>query len=272
MIGTRISIAKYALYSLAAGLLLAFSAAPAAQAQSRPYKPHQAVIKTVTPDPSLKAFSAKVRAAAAKSDLPAIEAFLSADFAVVSCKADATVACDSTPPRASAGEPQQTPAQRLRAGLCCPGIPPDEVTDELRAETVTGIIMGALESEQFSEHETPGLVCSPAWPIYDRKAAEAMVKASRSSADFLRYASQNIRVRTKPDPATPVAFTLAKGALVPLLSDVATHMPDGWYALALPDGKIGFSDDLGLEELAPSGVCLRKTGNEWKISLVITLE
>lgn len=244
----------------------------AAWAQQKPYEPHAAKVTSISPDDSLKAFLGNLRAITGRSDLPAIEQLLADDIAIITCKPDPLAPCEAGAQGVKTSNPALTPAERLREGLCCPGIPADEITDELRSETIAGLISGAIESGQLSSHEKPGLVCSPAWPVYDRKKAAAIIAAGGASSEYLRYASQAIEVRAKPDPKAPVSATLAPGALVPMLQDVATAMPDGWYALAMPDGSIGFSDMLGLEELVPSGVCLRKDGAGWKIALIITLE
>ena len=257
---------------LFAAAAMSCTIADMALAQGKPYESHSARVTAVAPDDQLKAFIESLRAAAGRSDLPAIEKWLANDLAVLTCKPDPLAPCEPGAPGVKVSDPGKPPPERLREGLCCPGIPADEITAVLRAETIAGLISGAIESGQISEHEKPGLVCSPAWPVYDRKKAAAMIAASGASSDFLRYASQTIEVRATPDPKAAVSASLSAGTLVPMLQDVATAMPDGWYALAMPDGSIGYSDMLGLEELVPSGVCLRKDGATWKIALVITLE
>lgn len=243
-----------------------------ALAQTKPYEPALAIVTPVTAEPSLAALLKQLSQAAAASNVAAIEPALAADFQVITCKPDALAPCHPGAPGVKLSDAKLPPAKRLDAGLCCAGVPAEEITPELRAETVSGIIGGALESGQLSTHETPGLVCTPSWPVYDRAKAAATVLAAGASSDLLRYASRDIPVHEKPAAHAPLAMTLKQGALVPMLADVATQMPDGWNALALPDGRIGYTDQLGLEELAPSGVCFRKDNGQWKIALVITLE
>ena len=272
--GLKRTISK--LFALAFSLALvvgaSFSIVTAASAQTKPYTAHIARIVPVAPDEALKALIETVRAIAARSELSAFAPLLANDFTVIVCKPDPLAPCAANAPGTRQSDPAQKPAERLSSGLCCPGVSPEQITDELRAETVSGIISGAIESGQLSEHETPGLFCTPYWPVYDRKAAATIVTAAGSSAEFLRYAGQQIIVREKPAADAPILATLERGALTPMLSDVATQMPDGWYAIGLPSGRIGYSDMLGLEELTPSGVCFRRYGADWKIAMVITLE
>lgn len=253
------------LFALAAG-------SPGWAQQVKPYQRSSVTIKPVEPEPALRALIESLRKSAAADDIKAIEAALASDVQVIVCKPDPLAVCAPGAPGVRVSERSKTPIQRLRETLCCPGVPPAQITDELRNETIGGHLSGALESGQFSGHDSPGLVCMPNWAVYDRARARAIVAASGVDPLFLRYASEPIEYRNKPDEKTPVAGRLPRGELVPMLDDAAFNMPDGWYAIALPEGRIAFTDAIGLEELTPSGVCFRKDGAGWKIALVMAIE
>lgn len=240
--------------------------------QVKPYPRANVTFNAVQPDPALSTLVKALAKSASEDDVSAIEKVLAPDLQVIVCKADPLQACSPGAPGVKTSDKSKSPAQRLRETLCCPGVPPDQITDALRNETVTGHLAGALESGQMTGHEVPGLVCMPSWAIYDRSKAKAIVTASGGDPMFLRYASEAIPYKDTPDEKAKVAGRIPKGDLVPMLSDVSTNMPDGWYAIALPEGKIAYTDALGLEELTPSGTCFRKDASGWKIALVMSIE
>ena len=241
-------------------------------AQGKAYQRVSVTINPVEPEPALKVLIASLSKATQADDVSAIDKVLAADLQVIVCKADPLIVCAPGAQGVRTADMSKPAAQRLRETLCCPGVPPDQITDDLRNETITGHLAGALESGQITSHETPGLVCMPTWAIYDRAKAQAIVKAAGSDPMFLRYASAAFEYRDTPDEKAKVSGSIPKGDLVPMLSDVATNMPDGWYAIGLPSGKIGYSDAIGLEELTPSGTCFRKDAGSWKIALVMSIE
>ncbi len=248
------------------------SAARAQSAAVKPYPRASVTFTAVTPDAALKAMIEVLRKAASEDDVGTIEKSLAADLQVVVCRSDPLLPCAPGAPGVKTADQSKPAAQRLRETICCPGVPEDQITDELRKETITGHIAGALESGQTTGHETPGLVCMPSWAIYDRDKAKAIIAATGADPLLLRYASEPIKYRDTPSEKAPVSGTIAKGDLVPMLSDIATNMPDGWYGVALPSGKIAYTDAIGLEELTPSGTCFRKDGSGWKIALVMAIE
>lgn len=261
-------VLKFALLAAA----FAGSVAPAGAQSLKPYPRASVTITPVTPEPALKALVAEISRSAAQDDVSAVEKALSADVQVIICKPDPLQPCVPGAPGVRSSDKSKPPLQRLRETLCCPGVAAEQVTEELRNETITGHMLGALESGQMTSHELPGLVCMPSWAVYDRNKAKAIVAAASADPLFLRYASEAIPWRERADEKAKIAGRIPKGDLVPMLSDVATQMPDGWYAIALPDGKIGYTDAIGLEELTPSGVCFRKETAGWKIALVMSIE
>ena len=240
--------------------------------QVKPYPRANVTFNPVAPDPVLKTLIAVLSKAAQADNLAEIEKALAPDLQVIVCKADPLQQCAPGAPGVRTADQSKPAAQRLRETLCCPGVPAEQITDELRNETITGHIAGALESGQTTGHELPGLVCMPSWAIYDRNKAASIVVATGADPMFLRYASEEIEYRDTPDEKAKVSGKVPKGDLVPMLSDVATNMPDGWYAIAIPAGKIVYTDAIGLEELTPSGTCFRKDAAGWKIALVMAIE
>ena len=256
----------------ATAALFMSKSAQAQAPQLKPYPRANVTFKEVTPDAALKAFIESLSKAASADDVGAIEKALAPDLQVIICKTDPLIACPPGAPGVRSADQAKSAILRLRETLCCPGVPPEQITDELRNETITGHLAGALESGQTTGHETPGLVCMPSWAIYDRAKAQAIITATGADPLFLRYAGEAIDYRDKPDEKAKVSGKIPKGDLVPMMSDVATNMPDGWYAIALPSGKLGYTDEIGLEELTPSGTCFRKDAAGWKIALVMAIE
>ena len=62
---------------------------------------------------------------------------------------------------------------------------------------------------------------------------------------------------------------LAIGDLAPIVTDLTGNVPSGWNAIGLPDGSIGYSDALGLDELTPGAICFGRDKGRWKIVATI---
>ena len=137
-------------------------------------------------------------------------------------------------------------------------------------DVVIGQLSGMIDGTTLGTHpDLPGLACLPAWPLFDRAAAKKIATTASVDDSDLRIASNVTPVRTAPKLEAEVLATLPVGAIVPLVNDRFGDVPPGWSALALPDGRVGWSDDLGLDELDPVGPCFVKENGAWKLALVI---
>ncbi|MDH7795463.1 MULTISPECIES: hypothetical protein [unclassified Beijerinckia] len=252
------------------GLALALPGAASAQAP-RAYPPVPVTFDhSAATDPDLTALIVNLKQSVGNSDLTPLFAALSTNVAVITCPVDPLAPC-APGKRGVRQTPQSlSPIERLRQGLCCAGMAKNEITEDLRKETVTGLLAAALEAESIgAQPDVPGLACLPAWPIFDRTKAEAAVRATRIDKENLRVTTEEIVLRAKPAADAPEAARLSAGQIAPFMTDLDQPPPDGWYAIALPQGGIGYSDQVGLNELTPSGLCFAKETGGWKIALFV---
>lgn len=244
----------------------------AAMAQPQPYDPVTVSYdQTAAGDEALKMLIGKLHLAVAEKKLGIIDAALGPGLQVIDCDNDPAKACTPALKGALRSNPRIAPPLRLRAALCCRDIAPAKITKILREETVLGLIGAALEEETLGTHPAlPGLACLPAWPLFDAGKATAMAVAADVERANLRVAMIEIVLREKPEPEAPVKIRIAQGQMVPLVTELAETLPAGWTAIAMPQGGLGYTDQLGLNEIAPGGLCFGKNpAGEWQIMLSI---
>ena len=86
--------------------------------------------------------------------------------------------------------------------------------------------------------------------------------------DNLRVTTSEIVLRARPASDAAELVRLPVGQMAPLVTDLPESLPDGWTAIAVPQGGYGFTDQLGLNEIAPGGLCfLKNAGGIWEIAL-----
>lgn len=279
------------------GLLACLPSLPAL-AQHKPYEPLPVTYdRAAEADADLRVLIETLRGAVSRLDLASVDAELAPSVMVYECDADPAKACPEValapttpvkitgvakPVRVSktasakaeaklAALAKLPPAQRLRAGLCCRDVPVQHITKAMREEAVLGFVGAALEEETLGAH--PGLagaVCLPAWPTFDRaKAAQMAVNADIENAN-LRVATAELSLREKPAKDASEVAKIAKGEAIAFVTDAADSLPDSWSAIALPAGGIGYTDEGGLGDLTPAGLCFaRDAAGKWKISAAI---
>lgn len=241
-------------------------------AQPKPYEPLAVTYdRSPAEDPVLKILIEKLHLAIAERQLSTIDAALSQALIVLECDSDPTKPCAPNIKGAVISNPKLKPAARLRQALCCRDIEPAKITKVLREETVLGLIGAALEEESIGSHPTlPGAACLPAWPLFDATKAAAIAAAADIEVENLRVTAIEIILRENPAKGAKELLRLPPGQLVPLVTDLAESLPDGWTAIAAPQGGYGYTDQLGLNEIAPGGLCfMRNAGGSWEIALSI---
>lgn len=260
-------------------LVLAAAAAlfaVAAQAEDRQsYVPAMARIETVAPEPELAALIGRLTAAVAEGRAGAVDAEIAPDVAAYDCYLDATAPCrrrGAARPAGKSGKAASGPAapQRLREALCCADIAPAKITPKLRDESLLGFIGAALEPETLGRSPIdPGLLCAPAAPLFDAEAARRIAEAARVDREDLRLAQEALTLREAPRKDAPIVATLPAGAVAPMVTEATQALPSGWSAVAAPDGRLGFTDQLALGDLGASALCFaRDTTGRWRISAV----
>jgi hypothetical protein len=256
----------------AATACLCLLATPLVAADRKPYEPAEARFERVQEvEPDLAALIERLRAAVAHMDVKAVDAELSPEYRSRDCFLDPTRACVAR----GAGAKEKAylarkPAQRLREDLCCRDIAPGKITPRLREETALGLIGAALEEETLGVSPfEPTQICAPAPPHFDRAAAARIAAAADIEKEDLRLAAAELIAREKPAKDAEVIGRVGAGRIAPLVTEADQALPDGWSALALPDGRVAYTDSLGLNELTYAGVCFGRASGVWRLVSVI---
>ena len=212
---------------------------------------------------------ATLRAAVAAKDAGRLKGLLAPDFAALACSGDPTLPC--APGRSPSVPTGKTPLDRLRLALCCGGRDDKSIDAATRDEALWGLLASLLATNAAPALGATGgdAVCQPAIPIVDRPKLKALAKSLDLEPTAFRLAAEPVAARTRADRAAPVVATLPKGAVVPLLTGPGVTVPDGWTALALSAGGVGFAEGVTLDELAPEALCVRPTRGGWRLALLI---
>ena len=267
--------------SLAAALVALGALAGPAHAQTKPYEAVPLAFDHANgADEALKGLIERLRGHVAKRDLAAIAAETAPALVIAECDANPLKPCP--PPdkpkaegkaKATPGKPSppRKPVERLLNGLCCKDVPRQHVTQAMRVETALGLIGAALEEETLGDNtDVPGAACLPAFPRFDRGLAAKMVEAADIEPGNLRNVTQAFSYREKPNEALPVLGTFHAGQVAPLVTDLSESLPDGWSAVARPEGGLAYTNEGGMGDLTPAGVCFaRDDAGAWKISLIV---
>ena len=186
----------------------------------------------------------------------AFEAAMSPYFVALDCPANPLKACG---PGKAQGDRRQggKPLDRMRLAFCCEGKPSADTPLAAQDETMFAILAATLGAATLGANpDARGQVCAPALPAFDRAKAAKAAKAAGVEPENLRV----WRRPTRAVASAPVANERARrraraGDLAPVVTDLTSDTPPGWTAIGLPDGSIGYTDALGLEELTPAAIC-----------------
>ena len=215
-------------------------------------------------DASLAAVVKQAGAAVQAKDAAALAALISDRFVALDCPANPLKAC--APGKAKAIGKGGKPLDRLRLAMCCEGKPAPDMPEPAQNETMFAILAANLGAGGLGANpDAKGEVCAPALPRIDRAKAAAAARAAGVEPENLRVASVLIGLRARPGPDAPQISRLDPRDLAPIVTDLTANTPSGWNAIGLPDGSIGFTDALGLDELTPAAVCFGKEGGRWRI-------
>jgi hypothetical protein len=252
-------------------LVICGTALAQAQLKTKPYEAIQATYdRSVESDPALKARIETLRQAVSAHTLAPIEAMLSSGYVALSCTIDPLAPCGPGHAK-TLGKPQMKAAERLRSALCCEGEVPADLSKQDQEETVIGFFATVLEENSVSVHpDLPGTACLPGLAKFDHVKAAKAVKAAGIDPENLRVAGADIQLRQKPAEDAPVAQEVKPGDLLPLVVELTMSIPAGWNSIAMPKGGLGFTDQVGINELTPPAVCfLRVPSGEWQIAFTI---
>jgi hypothetical protein len=252
-------------------LLGVAGAAAQTQPSTKPYEPVQATFdRSAESDPALNSRIDTLREAVRAHNLAPIEAMLSAGYIALSCGLDPLAPCAPGHAKTISG-PQMKPPERLRSALCCDGEVSNDVPKTDQDETVIGFFATVLEESKVGAHpDVVGSACLPALPKFDRAKAAKAVKAAGIDPENLRIAGEPISLREKPAPDAAIVQELRPGDLAPLVVEMTMTIPAGWNSVALAKGGLGFTDQIGINELTPPSVCfVKNAGGDWQIAFTI---
>ncbi|MFT4096761.1 MAG: hypothetical protein QM651_06535 [Rhodoblastus sp.] len=253
--------------------LVAILGVSPALAQSPPSKPYKATTvaydRAAESDGDLAALVKATRAAVEARDAAALSALLSEKFVALECSANPLKPC--APGKAKpVGAKNARSVDRLRLAFCCDGKRAPDMPESAQSETMFAILAADLAAGGLGANpDSKGEVCAPALPRLDRARAGAAAKAAGVEPENLRVASVAMSLRAKPDGGAATVARLDPGDLAPIVTDLTANTPSGWNAIALPDGAIGYTDTLGLDELTPGAICFGKEKAGWKIVATI---
>jgi hypothetical protein len=112
--------------------------------------------------------------------------------------------------------------------------------------------------------EHKGAMCAPADPVFDEKAFDALLEATRTDPDEWGYpVSAGIDVHAKADANAPSVGKLGT-AFVRVMPENTQANP-AYLRVVMPDGKTGY---VSVDSIAPLGsdrLCYVKEGGAWKI-------
>lgn len=226
-------------------------------------------------DPALAALIEQLRAAAAKHDIAPITDVLADDLVVAECDSDATRPCPALDPRKKRLRATQIaklePPQRLLQSLCCSDMRPRDVPGQFRVDAALDLLRAAVASGSIgSDPDIPDAVCTPAPPAFDRAKALKMAIAADTDPQNLRLASKDVVLRKAPRDDSGEAGRIAARQVAPMVTDLPEPLPDGWTAVALPEGTLGYTHVRALEDLVADSVCFSKNADgKWRIRVVI---
>lgn len=253
-------------------LLLGVAAAAAADGP-KPYAPVAVTIgRAIEPPPDLVETARRLHDAAARRDVAAVAAFVAADLTVV------TAAVDLALPRQATRLPSGADAAAILrlVGTYAGGdwaVPKDAsaaTKDAIVFERAFKFLVAATERAEWGRDP---LVAGGSCSYRGRTWAAGAMK---SQADgWINVLTGGMVRQPIAALAEPKADAAAAGRLRPgriYLDAVGLAMPEGWGALRLPAGKVGWVPTAMMIAPQPTGICfLPAEGGGWLLSAIASV-
>jgi hypothetical protein len=219
------------------------SGLPAA-AKPKAYKPVAVKLPTPISDPTFESFRKQLSGIAERKDRAALARVVAKEFFWI--PEDKDIADKSRPPI-------------------------DTLTRALGLDSPDGTgweIIGSFASDATGgfDPDRKGVLCSPAEPEYDIKAAEALAAATGTDfQDWVYPANDSVEVRADPAPGSRVVAKLGLHLIYPDDSPASAVATDS-IRVVLPSGQMGFVSVESLLTLDGDQLCYVKGDDGWKIA------
>ena len=112
-----------------------------------------------------------------------------------------------------------------------------------------------------------GVVCGPADPVFDVKAFEEVIKATKTGEQDWGYTAQpNIEVRGAAQANAPVIEKLGSQFVRVVPEEPAANDQNPMLKIVTPSGKTGFVPAEAISPLGSDQLCYVKDASGWKIA------
>ena len=221
---------------------------PPPVAPAKPYKPVTVTMPQPYADPSFEAFRKQIADVASRKDRAGLTKLLANTFFWMGEKGD----------KANKRKP---PIDNLAAAIDLDG--KDGAGWEILTEA-------ANEATLEPAPDRKGVMCSPASPSYDQKAAAQNAKATGTDfGDWGFPTKGSVDVHAAPQASAPVIEKLGS-----ILVRVMPEQPQGnapppgadFMRVVTPSGKVGYVPDEALASLDVDQLCYIKDAAGWKIA------
>ena len=224
-----------------------------AQAPSppKPYKPVTIQLPQPVKDPSFEAFRKQLAGLAQKKDRAGLARVVSNGFYWIQEDKDA--------------------ADKKKPGI-------DNLAAAIALDGADGggweaLARFAADPTGEPDPQRKGVICSPADPAFDEKAAEELATATQTDSSEWGYpVSNGVEVRSAAQANAPVIEKLGLHLVRVYPDDSASNavqQPD-FLRIVAPSGKLGFVPTDSIAPLGGDQICYIKEGNAWKITGVLS--
>jgi hypothetical protein len=123
----------------------------------------------------------------------------------------------------------------------------------------------AAETTAMPDPQRQGVICAPAQPAYDEKAAEELADATQTdTAEWVYPVRDGVEVRSGPQPRAAVIEKL--GLHLVRLLDEDPPASDSFLKIITPSGKTGYVPADAVRDIVEPQMCFIKDAGGWKIT------
>jgi hypothetical protein len=238
-----------------AATVLAVSHAGSSKAQlraqlapSRPYKVIPVIPPRASNDPSFAAFRKQALGIAGRHDRGALAGLVADNFFWLGAGGDK--------------------ADKKKSGI-------DNLAEVAELDAADGSgwqaltrVLGDPTLEPFPDRK--GVMCSPAGPVLDERAAERLAKSTGTQPYEWGYtAKPDIDAHAATQADSPIVEKLVRTQLIRLLPNDEPGGGASFVRVVTPSGKVGFVGAEFVKTFPESRICYIKSAGRWKIAGLI---